>query len=94
MLLYEALLAFDEADDADAVDGDREGVNDFEEFNDVEEAAEEWQICAELHLEGKDFSWPIVWNPGIKKRGGQLETEPVSSIYNQSISDLLRQIEM
>jgi hypothetical protein len=41
MLRYEALLAFDEADDADAVDGDREGVNDFEEFNDVEEAAEE-----------------------------------------------------
>lgn len=55
MLLYEAVEAEDEA-----VDGDRDGVKDFVEFKDVEEAAEEWwEIFAELHLAGRDFSWPM-----------------------------------
>lgn len=63
MLRYEAVLV---DDDADAVDGERDGVSDFEELRDVEEAAEEWQICAELHLEGRDFSCPIFWNPAIE----------------------------
>lgn len=36
MLLYEAADTED-----DAVDGDRDGVKDFVEFKDVEEAAEE-----------------------------------------------------
>lgn len=54
-LLYEAVDAEDEA-----VDGDRDGVRDFVEFKDVEEAAEEWcEIVAELHLAGRDFSWPM-----------------------------------
>lgn len=38
MLRYEAVLV---DDDADAVDGERDGVSDFEELRDVEEAAEE-----------------------------------------------------
>lgn len=57
MLLYDAV----DADD-DAVDGDRDGVKDFVEFKDVEEAAEEWcEIFVELHLAGSDFSWPMFW---------------------------------
>lgn len=45
----------------DAVEGDRDGVRDFVEFIEVEEAAEEWcEILAELHLEGSDFSWPML----------------------------------
>lgn len=55
MLLYEAVDTED-----DAVDGDRDGVKDFVEFKDVEEAVEEWwEILAESHLAGKDFSWPM-----------------------------------
>lgn len=50
----------DEAED-DAVEGDRDGVRDFVELIEVEEAAEEWCeiVAAELHLEGNDFSWPM-----------------------------------
>lgn len=51
--------AVDDAED-DAVDGDRDGVRDFVEFIEVEDAAEEWcEILAELHREGRDFSWPM-----------------------------------
>lgn len=59
MLLYEAAEAED-----DAVDGDRDGVRDFLEFKDVEEAAEEWcEMLVGLHLAGKDFSCPMFWKP-------------------------------
>lgn len=54
MLLYEAVEAED-----DAVDGDRDGVRDLVEFKDVEEAAEECEMLVELHLAGRDFSWPM-----------------------------------
>lgn len=53
--------AVDEAED-DAVDGERDGVRDFVEFMEVEDAAEEWcEILAELHREGRDFSWPMFY---------------------------------
>lgn len=58
-LLIEAV---DDTED-DAVDGERDGVRDFVEFKDVEEAVEELEILVELHREGSDFSWPMFWLP-------------------------------
>lgn len=52
-------LLYDDVDETedDAVDGERDGVRDFVELSDVEEAAEEWcEILVELHLIGTDFS--------------------------------------
>lgn len=52
-------LRYESVDDTkdDAVEGERDGVKDFVELSDVEEATEEWcEILVELHLTGTDFS--------------------------------------
>jgi hypothetical protein len=52
--LLQEIREFD--DMADAVDEERDGVEDLVEC--VEELKE--KSCAELHLDGNDFSWPIL----------------------------------